>query len=99
DFSYRFRLNCTTDEAPESITVSLSYNGAFDGPKLAVEHSGLSELEVKGLAKAETNFLMNGFYKRNGSFEIKEGEKKSGSGNIEITITDVVVSKETHKIV
>src|SRR6187431_1201550 len=40
DFSYNFRLNCNSQEVPESITVALSYNGDFDGPKLAFEHSG-----------------------------------------------------------
>jgi hypothetical protein len=32
DFSYNFRLNCTTAEAPESIAVSISYNGALMVP-------------------------------------------------------------------
>ena len=99
DFNYNFRLNCSAADAPESITVSLSYNGDFDGPKLAVEHSGLSELQVTGLDVSVNDFLLNGFYKRSGSFEIKEGDKKTGDGNIEITIIDVTVSKETHKIV
>lgn len=98
DFSYKFRLNCSTQEAPESITASLTYNGAYDSPSAAFEYSGLSEVALTGLAEAETNFLLNGFYKRSGSFEIKEGEKKSGSGNTELTLTDVEVSKETHKI-
>jgi hypothetical protein len=99
NFSYNFRLNCTTEEVPETITVALSYNGDFDGPKLAFEHSGLSELEVKGLEAAAEDFLMNGFYKRSGSFEIKEGEVKTGSSSIDITLTNVLIDKSTHKIV
>lgn len=99
DFSYNFRLNCNADELPDNIAVNLSYNGDFDSPKLAFEHSGLSELTLKGLEDSATDFLMNGLYKRSGSFEIKEGEKKSGSSSIDITITNVVIDKTTHKIV
>lgn len=99
DFSYKFRLNCNTQEQPENITVNLSYSGDYADSKLALEHSGLSELDVRGLAEAEANFNMNGSYKRDGSFEIKTGDKKSGSSNIEITLTNLDVDKQTNKII
>ena len=99
DFSYNFRLNCNVEELPENITVGLSYSGAFDSPKLGFEHSGLSELALTGLQESADDFLMNGSYKRSGSFEIKEGEKKAGNSSIEITITNVAIDKTTHKIV
>lgn len=99
DFSYKFRLNCNTQEQPENITVNLSYSGDYADSKLALEHSGVSELDVRGLAEAEANFNMNGFYKRDGSFEIKTGDKKSGSSNIEITLTELNVDKQTNKII
>jgi len=98
DFSYNFRLNCNVEELPENITVGLTYNGAFSSPKLGFEHSGLSELALTGLKESDINFLMNGSYKRSGSFEIKEGEKKAGSSSIDITITNVAIDKTTHKI-
>ncbi|HPH46064.1 MAG TPA: hypothetical protein PLJ60_02635 [Chryseolinea sp.] len=98
DFNYKFRLNCK-DEAPDNITVSLSYNGAFDGPKLMFEHSGLSEIALTALDASSENFMLDGTYKRSGSFEIKEGEVKSGSSSITITLNDVAVDKSTHKIV
>lgn len=99
DFSYNFRLNCNVEELPENITVGLSYSGVFDSPKLGFEHSGLSELALTGLQESADDFLMNSSYKRSGSFEIKEGEKKAGNSSIEITITNVAIDKTTHKIV
>jgi hypothetical protein len=98
DFSYNFRLNCNAEELPDNIAVDLTYNGNFTSPKLNFEHSGLSDLKLKGLEEAAPNFLMNGLYKRSGSFEIKEGEKKSGSSSIDITVTNVAIDKTTHKI-
>jgi hypothetical protein len=99
DFSYKFKLNCNTENQPENITVNLSYSGDYSDSKLAIEHAGTSELDVRGLAEAEADFDMNGFYKRNGSFEIKTGDKKSGSNNIEITLNNINVDKQTHKII
>ncbi|MBL0742060.1 hypothetical protein [Chryseolinea lacunae] len=98
DFSYKFRLECNDQNAPSLVSVDLSYSGAFDGPKLKASHSGVSELDVTGLADTTKNFLLNGQYKRSGSFENKE-QAKSGSSTVEITLTTLVVNKVTHKIV
>jgi hypothetical protein len=99
DFSYKFRLNCNSEDKPENIVVNLSYSGDYSDSKFAIDHSGLAELDVRGLAETEANFNMNGFYKRAGSFEIKTGDKKSGSSNVEITVTSIIVDKQTHKII
>jgi hypothetical protein len=98
DFSYKFKLNCNGESQPSDVTVNLSYSGAFDAPKLAAEHTGLAELAVTGLEETAAEFLLTGLYKRTGSFEHKELEK-SGSSSIEVTFKDVVVDKQTHKIV
>lgn len=98
DLSYKFKLNCNTESQPSDVSVNLSYSGAFDGPKLAAEHSGIAELTVSGLEEAAVDFLLNGLYKRGGSFENKE-TLKSGSTNVEITLKDVTINKQTHQII
>ena len=98
DFSYKFKLNCNTESLPADVSVNLSYSGAFDGPKLAAEHTGLAELVVTGLEETTTDFALNGMYKRSGSFENKE-LGKSGNSTIEVTLKDVVIDKQTRKIV
>jgi hypothetical protein len=97
DFSYKFKLNCNTESLPSDVSVNLSYSGAFDAPKLAAEHSGIAELGVSGLEEAATDFLLDGLYKRSGSFENKAAVK-SGSSSVEITLKDVTINKETHQI-
>ena len=98
DFSYKFKLNCNEESQPSDVSVNLSYSGSFDAPKLSAEHSGLAELGVTGLEDAQSEFLLNGLYKRSGSFEHKEKEQ-SGSSTVEITLSDVVVDKQAHKII
>jgi hypothetical protein len=98
DFSYKFKLNCNTESLPSDVSVNLSYSGMFDAPKLAAEHSGIAELTVSGLEEAVTEFLLNGLYKRSGSFENKV-DVKSGNSSVEITLKDVVINKQTHQII
>jgi hypothetical protein len=98
DFSYKFRLNCTQDD-PKSISVDLSYNGSYDGPRASFEHSGVSQVEVTGLADADADFILDGSYKRSGSFSLKEGDKKAGSSSVDYTLTTIHVDKDSHDIV
>jgi len=97
DFSYKFKLNCNTESQPSAVSVDLSYSGEFDAPKLAAEHSGIAELDLTRLEEVATDFLLNGLYKRSGSFENKE-QVKSGNSSVEITLKDVMINKETHQI-
>ena len=98
DFSYKFILSCNTESKPAAVSVDLSYSGDFDAPKLAAEHSGIAELDVTGLEEATEDFLLNGLYKRSGSFENKEA-LKSGSSVVEITLKDVTIDKVSHQII
>lgn len=98
DFSYKFKLNCNSESMPSAVSVNLSYSGAFDAPKLSAEHSGIAELGVSGLEETVADFLLNGLYKRSGSFEDKAAVK-SGSSSVEITLKDVAINKQTHQII
>ena len=97
DFSYKFKLNCNTESEPSDVSVNLSYSGEFDAPKLAADHSGIAELDVTGLESATEEFLLNGLFKRSGSFENKE-LVKSAQSTVEITLDDVTIDKVTHQI-
>lgn len=98
DFSYKFMLTCNTSSEPAAVSVDLSYSGEFDAPKLAAEHSGIAELDVTGLEEASEDFLLNGLYKRSGSFENKE-TTETGNSSVEITLKDVTIDKVSHQII
>jgi hypothetical protein len=97
DFSYKFKLNCNTESEPSDVAVNLSYSGEFDAPKIAAEHTGIAELDVTGLESATEEFLLNGLFKRTGSFENKE-LVQSANSDVEITLKDVTIDKTTHQI-
>jgi hypothetical protein len=97
DFSYKFKLNCDTESEPSDVSVNLSYSGEFDAPKLAAEHTGIAELDVTGLEAATEKFILNGLFKRSGSFENKE-LVQSANSSVEITLKDVTIDKATHQI-
>ena len=97
DFSYKFKLNCNTENEPSDVSVDLSYSGEFDAPKLAADHSGVAELDVTGLEPETEEFLLNGLFKRSGSFENKE-LVQSANSSIEITLQDVEIDKTAHQI-
>ena len=97
DFSYEFKLNCNEESKPTEVTVALTYNGAFDAPKLAGQHNGLAELDVTDMEEAANSLLMNGLFKRSGSFENKEAQQ-SISCSIEIKLEEVVINKTTEQI-
>ncbi len=97
DFSYKFKLNCNSESEPSDVSVDLSYSGEFDAPKLAADHSGIAELDVTGLETAAEDFLLNGLFKRSGSFENKE-LVQSANSTVEITLQDVKIDKATHQI-
>lgn len=97
DFSYKFKLNCNTESEPSEVSVNLSYSGEFDAPKVAAEHSGIAELDVTGLDAVTEEFLLNGLFKRSGSFENKELVQTANS-SVEITLTDLTIDKVTHQI-
>ena len=97
DFSYKFKLNCNAESEPSQVSVDLSYSGDFDAPKIAADHSGIAELDVTGLDATTEDFLLNGLFKRSGSFENKE-TAQSANSTVEITLTDVTIKKGTHQI-
>jgi hypothetical protein len=99
DFSYKFQLNCDEEENPNWVTVNLSYSGMFDGPQLASEHTGASELQVDGLGSDHPNFLVDGYFNRSGSIETKGDEPKSVEGSVEILIDGVTIDKENHDLI
>jgi|SRR5688572_4535085 len=97
DFSYKFKLNCNTESEPSDVSVDLSYSGEFDAPKVAADHTGIAELDVTGLEAATEDFILNGLFKRSGSFENKE-LVQSANSSVEITLKDVKIDKATHQI-
>jgi hypothetical protein len=101
-FSYFFKfartLNCNSSEQPDNLANVLTYHGNFDGPRLTSSNTGSATFTIAGLTPAAPSFVINGEYKRAGSFQSKVGNDLSGNSNIDIVVTSLTLDKTTRKI-
>jgi hypothetical protein len=100
-YSYKLKytrtLNCNNN-VPDNLSSSLIYSGSYSGPHLASSNSGSSVFTVAGLSPTATNFVINGEYKRNGSFKSKIDTTNAGNSNVDIVISALTVKKPDRTI-
>ncbi|MDO3628108.1 hypothetical protein [Mucilaginibacter sp. BT774] len=97
-FKYSHTLNCNSSNVPDNLINALTYKGSFDGPRLTSTNTGSANVTIAGLSPTATNFVLNGEYKRDGSFQSKVGNKASGNSHIDIVGTNIMLSKPGRKI-
>jgi hypothetical protein len=97
-FKYSHTLNCNSNSEPDNVIDTITYNGSFDGPRLSSTNSGSAKAKIAGLTSTATNFVVNGEFKRDGSFQSKIGNKASGNSHIDIVGTNIILSKPGRKI-
>ncbi len=95
---YTHTLNCNASEKPDNIVNTLAFNGSYSGPNLSSNDSGSANVTIGHLEPDSATFLVNGEYKRSGSFTSKVGNKASGSRSVDIVVTNVTLSKPARKI-
>lgn len=98
-FDYSHTLNCNSSNVPDNVINTLTYKGSFDGPRLSSSNSGSANATIAGLSPTATDFVLNGEYVRDGSFQSKIGNKASGNSHIDIVGTNITLSKPDRKIV
>ena len=98
-FKYAHTLNCNANNLPDNVIDTLNYTGSFDGPRLSSTNSGSANAKIAGLTTTATNFVINGEFKRDGSFQSKVGNKVSGNSHIDIVGTNITLSKPDRKII
>jgi hypothetical protein len=97
-FKYSHTLNCNASSLPDNLVNTLAYSGSFNGPRLSSSNSGSATVTIAGLTQASANFVLNGEYKRSGSFQSKVGNKATGNSNVDIVGTNISLSKPDRKI-
>ncbi len=96
--TYNFMVDCNSNNQPDSLSSNLTYTGFFSGPNMSSSNSGSSVFGVGGLLPADTAFVINGEYKRAGSFSSKVDTAKHGNNNIDINISKLTLKKPSRKI-
>jgi len=95
---YTHTLNCTGDDTPDNIVNTLTYNGTFDGPRISTTATGTATATITGLTQSATTFVINGDYKRQGTFQSKIGNKASGNSTLDVQITSLTLNKPARTI-
>lgn len=96
---YTRTLNCNAQDAPDNLVNTLAYNGTFDGPRISTTANGTANATIAGLSTTATSFVINGEYKRAGTFQSKVGNKASGNSNLDVQITNLTLAKPARTIV
>lgn len=97
-FKYTRTLNCNANSQPDNLADSLNYHGNFDNPSLSSSNSGNAAFTIAGLTINATHFVVNGHYKRIGTFQSKVGNKNSGQDTVSIVATNLTLTKPDRKI-
>lgn len=97
-YSYDVAVNCDDNSEPESFTSEFEYEGTFDAPRFASQHSGSGFLTITSLEEENDNYEINGSYKRSGDFQSKIRNQASGDHTLEITADAVTVNKVDKEI-
>jgi hypothetical protein len=96
---YSRTLNCNAQDAPDNLSDVLTYNGSFSNPRISTTASGTANATIAGLGQTATDFVINGEYKRQGTFQSSVGNKPNGNSNVDIMITNLTLSKPGRAIV
>jgi hypothetical protein len=97
NFKYTHTLNCN-NSVPDNLVNTLTYSGSFNGPRLSSSNTGSATVTIAGLSQSAANFVLNGEYKRSGSFQSKVGNDATGNSNVDIVGTNITLSKPDRKI-
>lgn len=96
---YAHTLNCNVENLPDNLVNALTYHGTFDGPRISTTAEGTATATIAGLTQAASNYVINGEYKRQGSFVSKVGNKATGNSDIDIVVTNLKLAKPSRAIV
>jgi hypothetical protein len=97
-YSYDVAVNCDDNSELESFTSEFEYEGAFDAPRFASQHSGSGFLTITSLDEENDDYEINGSYDRSGAFQSKIRNQASGNHTLDINVDAVTVNKVNKEI-
>lgn len=97
DYSYSYILTCGND-IPQNLAITTVYDGQFDAPRLASQHSGTSNLTITALDESAASYIINGNYNRSGAFQSKIRNKNSSTSTVDFSINDLTVNKTDQRV-
>ncbi|MCG6189830.1 hypothetical protein [Maribellus maritimus] len=96
--TYNYMLECDESENPLLLDINLMYEGNLDAPRVASQHSGSADFTVASIEHTSDMYLINGTWKRSGSFESKIRNQGTRQASLRFELIDVAVEKEPKEI-
>lgn len=90
-------VDCNNN-VPDSLSSNLTWSGSFSGPNWSNSGSGSSIFGVGGLTPTDTAFVVNGEFKRSGSFSSKVDTGKHGNSSVDIAVSNLLVKKHHYSV-
>jgi len=97
NLTYNYVVNCNNNVL-DNLTGSLAYSGSFSGPDLSSTNTGSTVFVLAGLSPHATDYVLNGEYKRAGTFQSKTDTTNHGTFNVDIVITNLKITKPARTI-
>ncbi len=93
-----YLLTCS-GSLPQSLTMSGSYTGSYDAPRIKSTNTGTRNWTLTGIDMlTSTPYTFNGSFTRTGSHTSKVRNQYTYNADITITVTNLTVSKTTGQI-
>lgn len=90
---YSYALNCINGVFNHSATITSAYSGSFANSSLSSTYSGSADFTIAGLGKTYTAYVINGEYKRSGTFQSKTDTSYHGTHSVDIVFTNLTITK------
>jgi hypothetical protein len=91
--NYSYALNCTNGVYNHSATINSAYSGSFNNASLSSTFAGSADFTVSGLGRTYPAYIINGEYKRSGSFQSKADTSYHGTQSVDIVFTNLTLTK------
>jgi hypothetical protein len=91
--NYSYALNCTNVVFNHTATSTSNYSGSINNSILSSVFTGSSNVTISGLGIAYPAYIINGVYKRSGSFQSQSDTSYHGTHSIVLTLTNVTLAK------
>lgn len=88
---YTYALICGSPS--DTVKTTSAYSGAFITPNLASTFSGSSAFSIAGIGRQSNQYIINGNYKRSGSFQSKSDTSFEGTHSVDITINNLILTR------
>ncbi|HWB63470.1 MAG TPA: hypothetical protein VG603_08175, partial [Chitinophagales bacterium] len=98
NWTWAYLLTCNGN-VPNTLSLSGTYNGDFDAPRMSSTNSGQRNWTLTGLdGLSSSPYVFNGSFTRSGTHTSKVRNHYTFTTSIQITVTNLTVSKTTDKI-